>query len=143
MGLFPILHVPKYFYLNRLYLPLLLFYLLTFYPTTGGPALTPELEDKMRKVVSFIEPINAKLEPIFLDDPFPMDQANYCIQQHLNLHLIQDYGEDPIPEGAYDDYFTATWDCDGNIGPSEGLLTFDDTEITFDSEIVDWSRIYK
>lgn len=119
-------------------------YKLTLTPIDEGLTLTDELENKIKTIIRFIEPINARLQPLEIEliEHGGNDIGTYCILQHLSIHLALDHGTDPYPDGSYDEYYLSSYDCDGTQVPHQGLLTFDNDEVQFDEGIIDWSQVY-
>lgn len=119
-------------------------YKLTLTPINEGTVLTEELENQIKTIVRFIEPINARLQPLEMEliEHGGNDTGTYCILQHLSMHLALDHGNDQIPEGSYDEYYLSSYDCDGTQVAHQGLLTFDNDEVTFDEGVIDWSQVY-
>jgi len=120
------------------------YYTLDLTPIDPEFTLTTELDTKLKQIVKFIEPINARLQVAVMAPLTNTQTRSFCIQQHLSLKLEYHIppGESP-EEGSYDDYFLATWDCDGvMVALDSELLTFDNEDVTFDIETVEWSRVY-
>lgn len=110
-------------------------YELSLNPIDPGMELPADLEDKVARIISFIEPINAQLRPtIFSKLLEPSDLGGYGIAQQLFISLEN--------EEEFE-YTSIHYDVYGNPTPGDDIKRFDDDTITFDDKQIRWSTIKK
>lgn len=110
------------------------FYELTLTPIDPEMTIPDNIYEKVQRIISFIEPINARLKANFTIEKTPSDIAGYGIPQKLYLALQGD---------NLDEYITIFYDANGNISIGDEFITFDSEEVTFDSPQIRWSQVRK
>lgn len=109
-------------------------YELILTPIDPGMEIPEDLQEKVAKIIEFIQPIHAKMKPIFIEPMKPSDVAEYGIPQQLYMALESE---------RESEYIMIHYDAHGNIIPSDEAITFDDDSITFDDTSIKWSTIKK